>query len=1347
MSKDSVYENNKVLYGDFLPKVYIDKIVLSGREDQGEQFLIVDVHCAIKDSADANGNYLLIDNTELLKLIDIDVLVSTDPKVENLIDGTIDIAKIAYSPLFPNPIASTGTDATTSITPEYIELMGGNINNEYYRVSEGEHTRYAWVLRENTLPLSFKSVNLHDVALDLTGLGGGAGMRDVAYQLTTTLPSIEESDDNSSRTVKILEGGKMVVTHSIHRNLLTGVPEMDEDAYAFLYEILTTGEIGGMDLSEMGFDDLGASLAESLREMDSGGNIFPEDLYVFAYARLKHSSEFWGGVATFEAGLDNLAQMPRFKNEFTGEVAYEKIIDEGQIKFREYKYFTENDKLYQGEVILNTNGDYVRAINYNNQRIAQEVVDRVLTLIDINTETDAKALRYYAEIVSVLTGRATDPILFNELYKLLPTLNDRRGNTSAGKIANAFSDLMTQLNNIFSTAEIVYQKMVRNSKYFDKRVKGLSLSGTRFCSPVEWKRDADRLGHISKCIVPNDTTTLAPGGGEQAYIPTPHSEILLTGDVKTDTFSNPMGANVYNFIEEGGYTPAVETWWARKKVNGFFMLNIENMMLRKEYHPIEEMYVMVPKLLHHFGFNTLAKYFFIDKIKINRGAGLTRSSYPGNHKPFTSLDEHVVTFRVSHQESTDYNDGTPPFNTSQFLSPSIVAPSLLEPGRAPGAPYIPREGTMMIERYSGTKHEREPFGLNKRREAFAAGIVDITSDQSATLGDPDGDGHIGTGLVVDVNYPYILKNSDKTGKVLLVTFAEAVRGMFGADDLVEDGFLDTSGRAVDREEVHLKYVADYEVVNNIGGLCYVIHRFMKGLLTILDSYAIYAERTCSYDTRTGKFNEFFGDNFHKAFEGELELGWWVRPCALYVIVQDLLYNTHGGDAGIMRETTFNLIQAIDPKSGTIQALRDFQDNFRSLMGKWEETFGGTYNPFTESFPYYKGYKPRDLDPMNVSDNVVHIPMAGSGTQLAPYGKFHPWPGGRDLTLPVGYFQPWKAFSAFQTVMQSLQEEEDARAQRQLIKTIKAGCAGIRHELHKRGSNQVRFAVGMLDNPRGIEDDLGPILTETNLSVNNRYISKDPTPNSGYKASQTEQEQWFRKYLIDGGSVYVSPGLSSYNFVDRFFGRSPLSGHGKGKGSWERYMEAALGINQGGSQNVPLQAGVANSFGEIVNYPYSISNLSTRSKAFNHERLREQIRKGLRSFVQLMMTKLKSCSGMSAERITNEFFGGDWPFDALGEIDAGPPGQRYDSDASSSEDPGQSGWGTIDMSKRRDIIKLLDAVGRLRNIGLWPFLFGFDDYHSTGGVGGNTASTLIEEAVPIGDLDADFGSAFDIDPFE
>mgnify|MGYP003127991894 CR=1 FL=1 len=63
MSKDSVYENNKVLYGDFLPKVYIDKIVLSGREDQGEQFLIVDVHCAIKDSADANGNYLLIDNT------------------------------------------------------------------------------------------------------------------------------------------------------------------------------------------------------------------------------------------------------------------------------------------------------------------------------------------------------------------------------------------------------------------------------------------------------------------------------------------------------------------------------------------------------------------------------------------------------------------------------------------------------------------------------------------------------------------------------------------------------------------------------------------------------------------------------------------------------------------------------------------------------------------------------------------------------------------------------------------------------------------------------------------------------------------------------------------------------------------------------------------------------------------------------------------------------------------------------------------------------------------------------------------------------------------------------------
>ena len=937
--------------------------------------------------------------------------------------------------------------------------------------------------------------------------------------------------------------------------------------------------------------------------------------------------------------------------------------------------------------------------------------------------------------------------MFNELYKLLPSLNDRRSNTSAGKVAIAFSDLMIQLSNIFSTAEIVYQKMVRNSKYFDKRVKGLSLSGTRFCSPVEYKRDATILGHISKCIVPNDTTTLAPGGGSQAYIPTPHSEILLTGDVKTDTFSNPMGASVYNFIEEGGYTPAIETWWARKKVNGFFMLNLENMMLRREYHPTDELYVMTPKLLHHFGFNTIAKYFFIDKIKINRGAGLRRTSYPGNHKPFNSLEEHVVTFRVSHQESNDYNDGTPSFNTSEFLSPSIIAPSLLEPGRAPGAPYIPREGVMMIERYSGTKHEREPFGLNKRREAFAAGIVDITSEQSATLGDPNGDGHIGTGLVVDVNYPYILKNPDKTGKILLVTFAEAVRGMFGADDLVDEGFLDQDGRVVNREDISLKYVADYEVVNNIGGLCYVIHRFMKGLQTILNSYAVYAERTCSYDTRTGKFNEFFGDNFHEAFEGQLETGWWVRPCALYVIVQDLLFNTYGGDAEIMRESTFNLIQGIDPKSGTIEALREFQELFSGLMGKWEDTFGGTYNPFTESFPYHKGFKPRDLDPMNVSDNVVHVPMAGTGTQLAPYGTFHPWPGGRDLTLPVGYFGPWKAFSAFQNVMQSLEEEEEARSQAAFTKAIASGCASKIEQLRKIAAKQVQFALfhGSTmtpDDVSGIEDTLGPIYQTSDISVNNRYISQDPIPNSGYKASLSEQTRWFREYLIDG--QYVAPGLASANFLDRFYGRSPISGGGKGKGSWERYMEAALGINQGGSVNTTLQAGVANSLGEIVNFPGSLSNISSRTKAFNHERLREQIRKGLRAYVQMMMTKLKSCSGMSAERITNEFFGGDWPFDSLGEISAGPPGQRYDSDASSSEDPGQSGWGTIDLSKRRDIIKTLEAVNRLRNIGLWPFLSGFRDY-TTAGLGG--VSTEIQGASLVSDLDADFGSAFGIDPFE
>ena len=62
-------------YGDFLQRVYIDKIVLRGREDQGADHIGVEVRLAVKDTGGPSGNYLLFDNPELWDLINIDIIV------------------------------------------------------------------------------------------------------------------------------------------------------------------------------------------------------------------------------------------------------------------------------------------------------------------------------------------------------------------------------------------------------------------------------------------------------------------------------------------------------------------------------------------------------------------------------------------------------------------------------------------------------------------------------------------------------------------------------------------------------------------------------------------------------------------------------------------------------------------------------------------------------------------------------------------------------------------------------------------------------------------------------------------------------------------------------------------------------------------------------------------------------------------------------------------------------------------------------------------------------------------------------------------------------------------------
>jgi hypothetical protein len=1349
MSKSSEYVNDKMLFGDFLPKVYIDKITLSGREDQGEEYMKVEVDIALKDSADPTGNFLLFDNHELWDLINIDVAITTDAKAQGFIQGERSIQKLAYAPIWPSGLmVDESVPGGIGLDPQYTALFEGEVSSGYWRVPSPHSSVGAWI-RPELFKASWSTKNVTDLVHGRLGERperGFVGAEDAGAELLKLLPEIAETHDNSAKVIKILTSK---FTFMIHKNLLT---DLEDTGY--------TSGTPGTSLA----DALGDLLSPSYDAVP-GAKIFPNDLYIFAYARVNTDSEYWEGSATSAGGLDNLDEMLDLQNEFIGEVAYEHMIQAGTINFREYKYFTEDDRLYQGPLVLNTNGDYVKALEYDNERMANEIADRVLSLIDTETEEENTALIYYSYIVSNLVGYAEYPEMFFQLYQQLRLMSDRRTDTSAGKLANAFSNLMEQLKGIFLPSEIVYKKMVRNSKYFDRRVPGsATTSGIKFCAPAEipaagYGDSDDGLQELASCVLP-----MKEHGAAGYWLgPTPHSKIWLTSDIPGDLF-DPSGTDMSTeLVGAGGAAgtatnfDTVNADFLQKRINGWFMLNLENMMYKNLYHPTAKHFVLTKKLVHHFGFGVVSKYFFVDQIQVHRaavdwreaedagGGGANNVTMP----ILNSTEEHVFSARVTRQATNDPGDGTDITKTATNLRAFITKPyfepsvSSADGDATYGSSDITTgEGYYPIN-WFGTNNTSEKIGLTRRRTTFAPYAEGASPDEDL-WGYPEGLGHYGTGLFTQVTHPFLQRNPDKIEKILFCYFSEPVLGMFGMEDCSEYAGFEHNGRGI--KNIYLKYVADYTVINNIGGFCYVIWSELKKQRSVLEDYVSFAERVCSFDNRTGKFNEFFGDQLHEMFYAGLDLAWWTRPVAYYVLVEDLLNNSFAGNSALMRERTLNIIQSIDPTSGTIYALRDFLEDFNNLVASWETNFrgmhlGDKFDELAGVYTWHKNFEPREGEWSHKSPICRPSFDFPYGYGSALHGAGGTGDPGSGMPLPTGTYPITEAFKVYHAIMESVEYEQFARAQAMINTENLKKCLeeGVAARQKQEMSRLIKRAI--LPHPgTGTPDDLvrniamAPISTSNNISVNSDNVDRYPPSGHGWRSPESRQFEIFERFLED-----YKDNSTTTSRTEKFIGNGSkgtytldalASGEGDTgmrKGAWELFMEATLASTgkSGDSTEKALAAGVYVAAG----YSYSPENTpagtSVKELAYDYQLLRERIRKGLRKYVDWYMMYLKECTGLSAQKITDRYFAGSWPFNALGHISAGPDSQnpfRGSETLSATR-----GWGQIDLEMREMIEDLLEGVRRLRVIGVWPVFDAGDiaDYlsYSDEGIGSGAEIAL------------------------
>tara|TARA_R110002124_G_scaffold58481_22_gene162898 strand:+ start:4791 stop:8621 length:3831 start_codon:yes stop_codon:yes gene_type:complete len=1225
MSRSSQYKNDMSAYGDFLPRVYIDKIVLRGREDQGADHIGVEVRLAVKDTGGPSGNYLLFDNPELWDLINIDIIVMRDSTVaEKLIAGELDISTFAYAPLWPEEDLS---DIPSAL---FTQIIDGTVSSDYWRVriAPGEGTfkgGSSW-LQPSQPKVAWRTINLGEAISDIIGREHPMGLRDRREALIDRLPDITESGDNSFKTIKVLEGESMNVRMKIHKNFFHDVVEG------------VTGFLDSAHAAEL-YRSGGASMSAV-----SDANLFPGNLHVFAYSRLRRDTTFWSGTGLVEGGLDNLANLPKLHNEFLGEVAYEHMIQGGLIKTREFKFFTEDDKLWQDDVMLNKQGDYVKALNFNNEKVANEISERVLSLINTDTETENEALLYYSYIVSNLVGYATSERLFVMLYDQLSRMPNRLTNTNAGKLAMAFSNLMEQFYAAYTTSERVYRKSVRNPKYLDLRVRA-AASG---CAPSGYHHFPEG------CVAPDGQ-------------PTPHSAIFLAGELPSHDmdFDGERETTPYDFVEREGEL-GLEGWWSKKRINGYFLLNVENMLHKREYHPTDNNYILVTKLLHHFGWELMKVYFFIDRLRIHRALC---TPYTGDtpYRVKSDTEEKVVLAQLTHPASLDPGDGTSIMNIGAGLDSSILSPYLTGYEMATDG-----SGTPGDSYWNGTKNITEQLGLHMRREIFAPFGEDVPL---GAHGYPSGPGASGTGLFFDATHPHLPGNPNKISKLILCYFSEPIVGMFGARDATDSVLAGT----VNYNHVILQYRADYTVVNNIGGICFKIWEQLKTYRKTLEAYLAFAERTCSFDDRTGKFNEHFGDDFHRLFYKNLEFAWWVRPISLHILASDILHNTYGGSPALMREQLLNQMQGIDPNSGTIDQLRSYVENYNRFVHQWYENFKGPFNETSGKHTWYKNFTPRE-DTMSTSDRICGNPM------VHPYG----YSGFEGMSLPMGVIDLEDTFGVYNDVMDDLETERFAREQARVRHDQLLNCGGVRPQMMGFAAAMAQMAFNSAaptaPNWARPEHTMGYIINNTHPSVSPGNVSSTPTDNSGIDAPPSTQNFNFRTEMERGFTGAMSLPWETILFGTDARGVGSEGQFGIKRGGWENYIRDAL---QGmGASSL----GIERWDGQRTD-PSTAPTVNDRKIAYDHQLIRERIRYGLKNYVEQLMYNIKTCTGLDSDEIKDSYMGGAWPFKALGNVGHAPTGENPE---------GSGGWGTINREEKVLINEMLDALDNLRAIGFWPF---------------------------------------------
>jgi len=132
-----------------------------------------------------------------------------------------------------------------------------------------------------------------------------------------------------------------------------------------------------------------------------------------------------------------------------------------------------------------------------------------------------------------------------------------------------------------------------------------------------------------------------------------------------------------------------------------------------------------------------------------------------------------------------------------------------------------------------------------------------------------------------------------------------------------------------RQVANYDYGIDISILDNTAKVITDLLAKVREMLDSLGDYVDLVNEACAFNNSLNAFNRYFIDNLLEDFSNVNETPWHQAPI-LYVLCNDLLYDSYGGDRDTIESAAKNIIINISPATGTKEGIDQFYSDMQDI---------------------------------------------------------------------------------------------------------------------------------------------------------------------------------------------------------------------------------------------------------------------------------------------------------------------------------------------------------------------------------------------------------------------------------